>query len=54
MKIIFELLIVCNAYLNGFDFLLFIFVILSALPLIIGIIYRRKHELLNNLKFILK
>ena len=45
-----KLLIVCNAYLDGFDFLLVIFVILSVLPLIIGIIYRRKYELLNNLK----
>ena len=42
MKIIFELLIVCNTYLNGFDFLLLILVIFIDLLLIIGIIYQRK------------
>ena len=52
IKIIFyffvKLLIPYNAYLDDFDFLLLILVILSVLPLIIGIIYRRKYELLNN------
>ena len=45
-----KLLIVCNAYLDGFDFLLLILVILSVLQLIIGVICQRKYELLNNLK----
>ena len=48
MKIIFELLIVCNTYLDGFDFLLLILVILSVLQLIIGVICQRKYKLLNN------
>ena len=42
-----KLLIVCNAYLDGFDFLLVIFEILSVLQLIIGVICRRKYELLK-------
>ena len=35
----FELLLVCNAYLDGFDFLLLIFVISTADVEIIGVIY---------------
>ena len=41
-------------YLNDSDFLLVIFEIFVDLLLIISIIYQRKYELINNLKFILK
>ena len=50
VKYVIRCYLVCNAYLNGFDFLLLFFEILPVLPLIIGIIRRRKYELVNNLK----
>ena len=48
------MLIQCNAYLDGFDFLLLFFEISADLLLIIGVIYQRKYEPLNNLKTNLK
>ena len=49
-----ELLLMSDNYLNDSDFLLVIVEIFIDSLLIIGIICRRKYELLNNLKFILK
>ena len=43
-----ELLLTSDNYLNDSNFLLLIFEIFVVLPLIIGIIYRRKYELINN------
>ena len=45
-----ELLLMSDNYLNDSDFLLVIFEIFVDLLLIIAIIYRRKYELINNLK----
>ena len=47
-----ELLLMSDNYLNDSGFLLVIFEIFVDLLLIIGIIYRRKYEPLNNLKII--
>ena len=43
-----ELLLMSDNYLNDSNFLLLIFEIFVDLPLIIGIIYRRKYELINK------
>ena len=48
-----ELLIPCYAYLGGSDLLMLIFAIFADLVKIIGIICRKKYELLHNLKYIL-
>ena len=46
----YSLLIQCNAYLDGFNFLLLILVISAIDVEIIVIICRRKYEPINNLK----
>ena len=51
---LFKIVLSCYAYLDGFDFLLLFFEIFELYVEIIGVICRKKYELLNNLNYLLQ